>query len=156
MRSIPEEGLELIKRAEGLRLEPYLDSAGIPTIGIGSIHDSMGNRVTMLTPAISPHEAFDLLARDASKAWVGVNSLFYSVALNDHQLSALLDFAYNLGLGALQRSTLRQEILRGVVPPMQSWTVWCLCGRPLRQSAGLYARRLREYQVFSESAKNPV
>lgn len=147
----PKEGLELIKQAEGIRLDPYRDCAGIPTIGIGSTRDSLGNPVTMGTPSISIHTAYDLLARDASKAWVGINSLFRGVALEDHQLAALLDFAYNLGLGALQRSTLRQELLRGESPPMQSWTVWCLAGRPLRRSAGLYARRLREYQMFSSS-----
>ena len=37
MRRVTQEGLDLIKRFEGLRFEPYRDAAGLLTIGYGHL-----------------------------------------------------------------------------------------------------------------------
>jgi len=43
----------LIQQFEGLKLSPYLDSAGIPTIGYGTISYANEQRVTMSDPTIT-------------------------------------------------------------------------------------------------------
>lgn len=145
---MPPSGTDLIEQSEGLRLKPYKDQGGVWTIGIGSIRDQYGRPITAQTPPITEEAARSLLARDAQSAWLGVLRLFPENHFSDAQGGALLDFAYNLGVAALKCSTLRQQILRGERPPQESWTAWCKVGRPLRVSAGLYARRVKEYQLF--------
>ena len=60
---------------------------------------------------ISEDEAQDMLRRDAGIAERAVLRLI-TVPLTDGQFDALSSFAFNLGGGALQRSTLRRKVNR--------------------------------------------
>ena len=65
------------------------------------------------------------------------------VRLADDQFDALVSFTFNLGAGALQRSTLRRKVNReehGEVPPEFMRWVWA-GGRKLK---GLIRRRAAE------------
>jgi lysozyme len=53
-----------------------------------------------------------LLAKDVARFERGV-SLYCSVYLTQSQFDALVSFSFNLGLGVLQRSRLRQKLNRG-------------------------------------------
>ena len=44
---ICQEAVDLIKNFEGLRLTPYLCSAGVPTIGYGSTFYEDGRKVSL-------------------------------------------------------------------------------------------------------------
>ena len=49
MRHVTQEGLDLIKRLEGFRLEPYLDAARLATVGYGHLvrpGEEFGERIT--------------------------------------------------------------------------------------------------------------
>ena len=98
--------LAKIKEFEGLRLEAYLDSAGVPTIGYGHTGDDviMGDR-------ISEYWANHLLKADLYDVELAVDLL--GVAKTQGQFDALVSFAYNLGIGRLQRSTLLKVIREG-------------------------------------------
>ena len=50
---ISNNGLDLIKKYEGLRLRPYICPAGVPTIGYGNTFYPNGKSVTMDDPPIS-------------------------------------------------------------------------------------------------------
>ena len=60
----------------------------------------------------SKAEVDGLLSADLIRFEVGVARLF-SMVLTQNQNDALVSFAFNLGLGGLQRSTLRSKVLRG-------------------------------------------
>lgn len=65
---VPPEVPELSEAFEGIRLAPYLDSAGVWTIGIGSTRDLNGNQVTRDTPPITHEQAAQMASRDLAKA----------------------------------------------------------------------------------------
>lgn len=57
-------------------------------------------------------ECYELLYKDLTKFERGVDR-YVTVQLTQNQFDALVSFAYNLGLGTFQRSTLRKKLNRG-------------------------------------------
>lgn len=107
-----DEALEVIKQFEGFSSTPYLCPAGVATIGYGSIYDKEGKRVTLDHPEITEMQASDLMLKEVYHCARVVLRLV-TVPLNVNQLTALIDFVYNLGSGSFQRSTLRMKLNRG-------------------------------------------
>jgi lysozyme len=105
--NLTDRGISLMHEFEGLRLEAYLCPARIPTIGWGNTRYENGQPVKMgdVITRERADELFKNIVTDFSK---GVQRLV-SANLNDNQFSALVCFAYNLGLGNLQRSTLLKK-----------------------------------------------
>ena len=112
MRHINEYGIEIIKGFEGFSSEPYLCPAKVWTVGYGATRGSTGGPVDPDMGVISEAEAEALLVRDleSSEGWV---RRLVKKALTDNQFSALTSFTFNVGCGALQRSTLRMKFNRG-------------------------------------------
>ncbi len=149
MRHITKEGLDLIKRFEGFSPTIYICPAGYPTIGYGHVvHEEERDRFEQ---GIDKEEAEGLLQHDVSWAERGVLRLI-NVPLTDGQFDALVSFTFNLGTGALQRSTLRRKVNReehAQVPREFRRWVWA-GGRKLK---GLIQRRNAEaqlYQLYSD------
>jgi lysozyme len=107
-----QQGLELIKRYEGLRLKPYRCPAGLWTIGYGHLIGDGSVLPDNWNRAFSVEEANALLVKDVIRFERGVTR-YCSVKLSQGQFDALVSFSFNLGLGTLQRSSLRQKINRG-------------------------------------------
>jgi GH24 family phage-related lysozyme (muramidase) len=105
--------VDLAKGFEGLRLEPYQDSAGVWTIGRGSTRGLDGNPVTADTPPITEAEADALMARDMKTAHDAVVELASGWSLSDGAVAALTDMAYNDGIGAVRDSTLIRLLSQG-------------------------------------------
>jgi len=97
--------LDIIEKSEGLRLNPYLCPAGVPTIGYGSTHYANGIAVTLHDSSITKDQAISLML-DTLINYVSAVNRFVHVPLNQNQFDALVDFSYNAGIGALQTSTL--------------------------------------------------
>lgn len=106
---ISEKGLAIVKKYEGLRLKPYLCPAGVPTIGWGSTVYPNGKAVTLRDAAITPQQASDILLATMVKYEDAV-SRYVQVPINQNQFDALVDFAYNVGVGNLQTSTLLKKV----------------------------------------------
>lgn len=98
-RRIGPKGLALIRQFEGLALKAYRDPVGILTIGYGStgphVHEGM---------TITPAEADALLRKDLERFERGVAKM--AGEMTPGQFSALVAFSFNVGLKALQDSTL--------------------------------------------------
>ncbi len=144
MRHITQEGLNLIKHFEGFEPEIYLDAAGLPTIGYG--HLIRPGEHKMFENGITESAAEALLAKDVWSAERSVLRLI-GVPLTDGQYDALVSFTFNLGGGALQRSTLRRKVNReehNEVPEQLMRWVWA-GGRRLR---GLMRRRKAEAVLY--------
>lgn len=148
MRQITKDGLDLIKRFEGFESEIYLDAAGLPTIGYG--HLLRPGEDKMFSGGISEAAGEALLIKDVSIAERAVLRLI-RVTLTDGQFDALVSFTFNLGSGALQRSTLRRKVNREeheeVPAELMRW-VWA-GGRKLR---GLMRRREAEVKLYQTSS----
>ena len=145
MRHLTDDGLVLIKRFEGFQPEIYVCPAGWPTIGYG--HVVRDHERDRFADGIDEAEAEDLLRRDVEFAERAVLRLI-RVPLEDGRYDALGSFAFNLGAGALQRSTLRRKVNRGehdAVPAEFGRWVWA-GGRKLK---GLVRRREAEAQIYT-------
>ena len=106
-------GLELIKEFEGLSLKPYLDVVNIPTIGWGNTYYPDGKKVTLKDNPIDEAKANELLEYIANKDFGSFVSKVVKVPLNQNQFDALVSFAYNIGNGNLQNSTLLKKLNSG-------------------------------------------
>ena len=109
MRHVTDDGIALIKRFEGFSPTIYICAGGWPTIGYGHVVTE-GER-ERFAGGIDEPEAEDLLRRDVGIAERAVLRLIL-VPLSDGQFDALASFTFNLGGGALQRSTLRRKVNR--------------------------------------------
>jgi lysozyme len=142
MRHATEDGLRLIRRFEGFSATPYVCPAGYLTVGYGHL---VKNPDAFRQP-ITEDEATEILAIDVGTAERAVLRLI-SVPLTDGQFDALVSFAFNLGAGALQRSTLRRKVNReehdDVPVEFLRW-VWA-GGRKLN---GLIRRRQAESALY--------
>jgi lysozyme len=140
MRHITPAGLALIKRFEGFSPTVYICPAGYPTIGYG--HVVKLQEQGKFSNGITPEQAEALLRQDVQTAEYAVLRLI-AVPLTDGQFDALVSFTFNLGAGALQRSTLRRKVNRSdhaaVPAEFRKW-VWA-GGRRLE---GLVRRREAE------------
>ena len=149
MRHLTDEGLALIKRFEGFAPEVYVCPGGWPTIGYG--HVVREHECERFADGIDEAAAEELLRRDVETAERAVLRLI-RVPLEDGRFDALCSFTFNLGAGALQRSTLRRKVNRGehdaVPDELQRW-VWA-GGRKLK---GLIRRREAEAELY---ASQPV
>lgn len=146
MRHITQNGIDLIKRFEGFSAKVYICPAGYPTIGYGHVVKPYED----FSVGIDEAQAEELLRQDAVIAERAVLRLI-SVPLTDGQFDALVSFTYNLGGGALQRSTLRRKINReehAEVPEQFMRWVWA-GGRKLK---GLVRRRKAEISLYNSYA----
>lgn len=143
-RHISADGLDLIKRSEGLRLTAYKCPADVPTIGYGSTgpHVRMGMTITA-------DEAEDLLVRDLSRFEKGVAEM--GGTMTQGQFDALVSFAFNLGLGALKTSTLLRKHLAGDhAGAAAEFGRWVNAGG--RRLNGLVTRRAAEAKLYRGEA----
>lgn len=145
MRHITDDGLGIIKQFEGFSPTTYLCPAGYPTIGYG--HVVLNGEQPRFDSGILRDEAAELLRRDVRIAESAVLRLI-KTPLADGQFDALVSFTFNLGAGALQRSSLRKKVNRGehgdVPVELIEW-VWS-AGRKL---PGLMRRRQAEGALYS-------
>lgn len=103
------KGLELIKQFEGLKLKPYLCPASIATIGYGNTYYPNGQKVKLSDPAITQEKAEELLKFLLVSYEKAVDS-FCRDDISQHQFDSLVALCYNIGVGALQKSTLIKKV----------------------------------------------
>ena len=100
---ISQEGLSLIKKFEGCRLEAYYCSGGVLTIGYGHTGG------VKESDTITQEEAEKLLRADVFKfeEYVEDNVM---VELDQGQFDALVAWTFNLGPGNLRESTMLKKL----------------------------------------------
>lgn len=136
-----DAGIMLIKSFEGLKLVAYKCPAGIWTNGYGHTGPDV-------TPGqvITQAQADALLARDLERFEAGVSRLV-SVQLTQNQFDALVCFSFNLGLGALQGSTLLRLLNAGdYAGAAAQFPRWNKAGG--KELPGLTRRRSAEQALF--------
>lgn len=141
---ISEKGLSLIKRSEGLKLKAYRDPIGVLTIGYGSTGEHVHEGMT-----ITEAEAEALLEKDLDRFERGVTKL--AGPMPQGQFDALVSFAFNLGLAALENSTLLKLHKAGKFEEAaQQFGRWTRAGG--RVLPGLVTRRADEASLYRGQA----
>lgn len=121
--NIPEATIAMIKHHEGVRNKPYKCPAKLWTIGVGHVLYPEQGKLPIeqrdkvaLKPedfrVFTKDEIDNILKKDLQRFIDGVFR-YCPDNLNENRLGALVSFAFNVGLGTLQRSTLRQKHNRG-------------------------------------------
>jgi lysozyme len=110
---VSKNGLEMIKNFEGLSLKPYLDVVKIPTIGYGNTYYPDEKKVTLQDKPITEEKALELLEYVANKDFGSYILKVVKVPLNQNQFDALVSFAYNVGNGNFNSSTLLRFLNQG-------------------------------------------
>lgn len=145
---ISAKGIGELILSEGLKLCPYLDSVKIPTIGIGSTFYEDGRKVTMQDKCLTKEQAMKLAIYTINTIFLpGVVKLL-KVPQNQSQVDALINLAYNIGIGALATSTLMKKINEKATKDEISaaWRMWNKAGGKVLK--GLVDRREREINMY--------
>ena len=143
---ISNAGIELIKRFEGVRNRPYRDCIGLWTVGVGHLIGDGKSLPESWNKVFTKEEIDALLIQDLSRFERGI-ALQLPVPLKQCEYDALCSFAFNLGLGTLQRSTIRQALLRNDKKlAAEKILKYCYAGGKVVK--GLQLRRQAEYKMF--------
>lgn len=149
--------LKALVRLEGSHPQAYLDIADVLTIGVGHVILPKDNHLNIVLgrpykrgDELSDKQVLQLLELDLGVYISAVNSLI-KVELTQNQFDALVMFAFNVGVGALSRSTLRRKLNAGdyldVSNQIMRWTKARVRGK-LKKVQGLVNRRETERQIF--------
>ena len=140
MMTTSNQGKNLIKEAEGLRLDAYRCPAGIPTIGWGHTKGvKLGQHITV-------QQAEDMLVEDIAPIERLLNGL--KINFRQEQFDALVSWIFNFGEGKFKGSTMYKRIIANakdeeITDQLVKWIN--AAGRPLR---GLMKRRVAEANLF--------
>lgn len=137
---VSNNGINLVKRFEGLELKAYRDSVGILTIGYGHTHAVKAGDI------ITGEQADAFLREDLQVAELTVNTNV-KAKLTQGQFDALVSFVFNLGSGNFVKSTLIRKLNAGdYAGAADEFGRWVNAGG--KKLPGLVKRRAAEREVF--------
>ena len=134
---VSQQGLTMIAQFEGCILHTYLDSRGLPTIGVGHLIKP-GESFTTITH----DEAMALFQSDIQSRVDFMNSLLDDGELNQTQFDACLSLMYNIGNNAFENGTVYERLDQGSMEAAaDAFLLWA-------HPAVLLARRQKERLLF--------
>ena len=150
-----------IATSEGFRAEPYLDDAGVPTIGKGTTFYEDGRAVTLQDAPITEDRANQLL-----KFYVGTveeklrNAYPKMQDMNPNEIDAIMSFTYNVGANfvdapsgfeTMQKglNTGDKKVISGAFKLYNKHVNPENPAGPLIESEGLTTRRTNEKNLFN-------
>jgi lysozyme len=139
-------GADLIKSFEGCKLTSYQCSAGHWTVGYGNTFYENGDKVKP-GDKITQERAESLFTLISDSFADKVVPLIKS-KINENQFGALVSFAYNAGVGNLQKSTLLKKVNANPNDPSirDQFMLWNKAGGKVL--AGLTRRRKAEADLY--------
>lgn len=145
---LSESGIKHLKKVEGFRNNPYLDSKKVPTIGYGFTYYPCGGRVKMTDTPITLKDAEAILKQLVESFEQHVDKVVKST-LNQNQFDALVSFCYNIGQKAFKDSTLLKKVNNNPNDPNISneFKKWKYSGGEVIQ--GLIKRRNIEAYLYN-------
>lgn len=155
--NVSDRAIKMIKHHEGVRQKPYRCPAKLWTIGVGHVLYPDQGKLKIdqrdgfpLKPednrTFTMEEVDGILKSDLARFERGV-ATYCPVELTQGQFDALVSFSFNVGLGTLQRSTLRQKVLRGEMEDAADELLkYCMAGGKILK--GLQNRRNDERALF--------
>ena len=155
--NVSPKAIEMIKHHEGVRFKPYQCPAKLWTIGVG--HVLYPNQIKILLAERGAYplrpednrtftkEEVDAILRDDLQRFERGVHTYCPGSLTQGMFDALVSFSFNVGLGTLQRSTLRQKVIRGDKEgAAEELLKYCMAGGKVLK--GLQNRRIDERALF--------
>ena len=155
---VSKAAIDMIKHHEGVRTKPYRCPALLWTVGVGHVIDpahatvKYEERKNLPVPAgwdrtLTMDEVDGILSQDLGRFERGVVRLCPAAVGRQGIFDALVSFAFNVGLGNLQRSSLRMKTNRGgFEEAAEEFMKWTKAGG--RVLPGLIKRRLDEQRLY--------
>ena len=155
---VSKAAIDMIKHHEGVRTKPYRCPALLWTVGVGHVIDpthatvKYEERRNLPIPegwnrVLTMDEVDRILSQDLGRFERGVVRLCPAAVGNQGVFDALVSFAFNVGLGNLQRSSLRMKTNRGEFEEAaEEFMKWTKAGG--RVLPGLVKRRLDEQRLY--------
>lgn len=144
---ISKNGLELIKKYEGLSLKPYVCPAGHVTIGYGNTYYPNGKKVLMSDKPITKIQAEQMLEFVANKDFASKVEDYVIPEIGQSMIDALVSFAYNVGVANFKSSTLLKKVnAMDYTGAKEEFKKWNKAGN--RVLPGLTKRRAEEAELF--------
>jgi lysozyme len=159
---VSKQCIEMIKHHEGVRTKPYRCPALLWTVGVGHVIDpnhirvKFEDRKNIALPedwnrVLSMAEVDRILAEDLANFERGVLRLC-PTGLTQGRFDALVSFSFNVGLGNLQRSTIRMKHNRGdFEEAAEAFMQWTKAGG--KELPGLVKRRKDEKALYSTASQ---
>ena len=148
-KSVSDELLSFTKSWEGFSSTPYQDAGGNWTIGYGicSYSEKPASNMTQ-------QEASEQLKETLNNLASQIFELYSKYNLCQSEFDSLVDFAYNLGLGALKGSDLvaNFETCDNTQTILGDFTAWSYCDG--KQLPGLVRRRISESDMWLKGEYN--
>jgi lysozyme len=144
---VSDKLIKMLRHHEGVRSKPYRCPAGLWTVGVGHLIGDGKSLPESWNKTFTTEEIDGILKRDLRRFELGVSKMLPNVPLRQCEFDCIISFAFNLGLGTFQRSTLRQALLRGdKEAAMESLMKYCRAGGKVLR--GLENRRKDERAMF--------
>lgn len=150
--SLSASGTSLIKQFEAYRASPYRDSKGVWTIGYGNTYYPNGRSVTSRDAPISEPQAAELKQYVTNRDFVPAVNLMLRGEIAQGKISqnmfdALVSLAYNIGTGALAKSSVIKHLKNGdKQAAADAFLAYKYSGGKFL--SGLLNRRQKERQLF--------
>ena len=155
--NVSDKLIHMLQHHEGVRYKPYRCPAKLWTIGVGHVmypeqaklplarREEINLRIEDFRE-FSKEEVDGILKSDLARFERGVHT-YCGNNLTQGQFDGLVSFSFNLGLGTLQRSTLRQKLLRGdKAGAAEGFMKYVIAGGKILK--GLQSRRSDERALF--------
>jgi len=117
---LSEQGAHKLAVREGIRTKAYLDTKGIPTIGIG--HTGPEVKLGLVWTLEKVMSTFD---EDVKWAEDAVNTV--TTPLTQNQFDALVSFVFNIGATAWHKSTMKRLLnagdVKGATAQFDRWVI---------------------------------
>jgi lysozyme len=159
-----QNGIQIIKAFEGNRLTGYLDPVGIPTIGYGHTEraggtitytDGVTTSKVRVGKRIAQAEADRVKARDVDLFENALEPMLAGVAVKQHEWDALVSLMFNIGPGALAKSSVLRRLKAGDhLGAADAFLMWNKAGG--RVFPGLARRRRAERALFLGNVKTAM
>ena len=142
---ISQEGKDLIIKFEGIRLNAYKCSAGVPTIGIGNTYYPNGDKVKM-GDTITLEQARDLFDDLIVRYERIVNSKL-KVDVKQNEFDALVSHTYNTGGSTTLFKLVNMEANKDKI---KDWFLTKYITANGKVLQGLKNRRLKEWELYNK------
>ena len=142
---ISEEGKDLIKLFEGVRLKAYKCSAGVPTIGYGNTYYPNGDKVKM-GDVITLEQARELFD-DLIVRYERIVESKLKVDVKQNEFDALVSHTYNTGGSTTLFKLVNMEAPKEKIKDWFTTKYITANGKRLQ---GLVNRRLKEWELYNK------
>lgn len=132
---LSNKGIEALVLREGKKNKAYLDTKGIPTIGVGHTGPEVKMGLVWTDQQIEY-----ALAKDVLWAEEAVNEV--NCILTQNQFDALVSFVFNIGASAFAKSTMKKLLDKGEIKlAAEQFNRWII-------PKEITSRRMSEKQQF--------